>query len=233
MLVKFCELKADLLERMALDLSLAKEINQRDKDIIIGFIKQCKKKYKINHVPALIEAICLLFYHIFEYFTNKHAFKCISLSDNNLTVTTSRDDIDYYPVYGNIQIDTKLSMKYIWRFRIVSINKEEGSHILIGLANKSNDYDSFYYGHGNNGVKTDPTRDTQYGKEWSNSDILEMRLTMNETERSLEYLLNDMTQGIAFNDIKIPNEQPCYMTIRFSDEDDNCVQLLQFNMTSN
>ena len=83
----------------------SKDVDQRTKDIVIGYIKQCQKllPFKNNsyyNIPPLIEHVCIYYYWIKEYFTD-HGDSIILNDDKNIATNT----VDSYEtVYGNILI---------------------------------------------------------------------------------------------------------------------------------
>ena len=97
----------------------AKYADQRTKNIVYGFIKQCQQllnKNNIYHynIPSSIQNLCLNYFWICEYFT-LHGSDITLNKDKNIAKVNEKHSNG--TVYGNFDINNNplLSVKYEFR----------------------------------------------------------------------------------------------------------------------
>ena len=84
----------------------AKQANQRNKDIVNGFIKQCQNLFDKNNIyhyniPSLISNLCIDYFWISEYFTLHGSDITLNKDKNIVTLIGYKANT----IYGNVDID--------------------------------------------------------------------------------------------------------------------------------
>ena len=215
-----------------------KNIDQRTKDIVIGYIKQCQLLLPQNNtyynIPSLVRHLCMAYYLIKEYFT-KHS-KDIELNENGSIATNTASD--FRSAYGNIVIDGELLMIYKWWFKIlrasvicIGIDSSNKKHIDVDYSNPEINYCNFgaYYCGGKKYGHDLAYNGVDYGDAWGEDEVIKMEL--NTKKRTLQFHVNDKNQGIAFKDIDFKNKT-YHMAIAMYGEQDS-LELIDFQQISN
>eukprot|EP01084_Bolivina_argentea_P204012 348354_1 len=214
---------------MAFNFDVITEVDQKTKDIVLGFIKKSNQLLVNNSnfiIPEIIHFVCLLYYYQSEYFTQHgdainigHTNDIAKFSDNTIYESSSNT------VYGKVIIDkaTKYN-KYIWKFKIT----DPSERVIIGFGIDSSDKefsDTAFYSHNSNPYYAYYTGDGDgarfsdvqhvygdYGKEYiKHNDEIKMELTIGNT--SLRYYVNDEDLGVAFDDVKFENNERYAMAV--------------------
>ena len=221
-----------------------KKIDERTKIIVLGYIRLCQKLLSSKNnpyynIPELINYLCIIYYHHSEYFTKHGQF--IQLNQNNDTITrilkVSNTDNS---VYGNILIDAAVNLNiiYSWTFKII-----ESSLMFIGIDSSNKKHiggdfsffngDYFYAygggdGIGNHGwIYSQITLEEEYGDNLKIND--ELRMELNTKNSTMRYFINNIDQGIAFQDIDFDDNKKYYMAICLTSS--SKVKLIDFNQT--
>ena len=121
---------------MSSTLKLLSKINRRTKDIVIGWIRELEKCNRMDDIPSLINALCILYYRedeIFETVGSK-----LSVSGNRKTVMLKRKNnikghIFEFSAYGSYQIPYSNTLKHQWD---IYVDKEHGA-VEIGVADEN------------------------------------------------------------------------------------------------
>ena len=89
-----------------------KDIDQRIQDTVSGFVRQIMNVTDNDTIPSIVVAICILYYHVKEYFTSHGPH--IELSDNNsvASVVHTKNDSYYDLAFGNIKITPNANCIY-------------------------------------------------------------------------------------------------------------------------
>ena len=216
---------------MSLSLENLKYVDQNTKDLVIRFIKEMQaQKDGLPIIPSLVISICILFYHLKEYFTICGDYMKIDVdgrkvSSQHIDSSTWKSNT----VYGNVAMNNKTHCIYTWTINTIKQNKYV---ITIGLDSSNKKFindemthrmstqveNSKYYCISSNGMKYSHY-DTQgsragikYGKMWySFEPVIKMKL--NTKECTSEFYVDDESQGIAFEDIKFDDETDYYFAM--------------------
>eukprot|EP01084_Bolivina_argentea_P088854 160420_1 len=122
-------------------------------------------------------------------------------SNNNMTVTKLGND--YSSNFGNIWIDSISHRICLWEIKINNVNK----YFAVGISSDdSSENKRFYnnvlssnYGYCDNGNKVCKDVLEDYGKSWSDGDVIGIKL--DEIQKCIEFIHNGESQGIAYNNI--------------------------------
>ena len=200
-------------------LELVKNIDQVTKDIVFGYIRQCEINLLPNNntffnISSLIKFICIIYYWRQEYFTSHGS--CSKLNDEKDIVTNTEYKTN--TVYGNININNKISCIYLWTFKIINWWIPTGQ-IFIGIdsSNKKfieknftshyNHKNPVYYAFDSDGYKIstdDQWADNEYGKQCKSGDIVKMEV--NILNKTITFYINDKCYGIAYKNIDFENK---------------------------
>ena len=161
-----------------------------------------------NVIPKLITYTCLLFYSNPEYFDV--AGELSKIHDDKKTITHILES-DWSVCYGVLKIPSKSNCIYRWKFKILSDVYSYSISIGIvnakttlthSVANKNSIISYFYFSDGD--FKHCENRN-KYGIIYKDNDIIEMILDCSIGRignATLRYKVNDVDQGIAFDNIK-------------------------------
>ena len=189
-------------------LNLSK-VDQGTIDIVSGYIKICQtllpNDNSFYNIPSLVECICIEYYWVYEHFTKHGQYFSLNDERNVATHKGFHDDT----VYGNIKIDNK-PILYEWIFKIV----EDGSiYIGIDSSNKAFCDSDFserdknkndFYSYGYVGKKLSHLKGEYYGSYFNPGDVI--RMILNVQNQTLEYFVNDKSQGIAYKNISFDDK---------------------------
>lgn len=182
-------------------------IDQRSKDIVLGFIHRHENKNNECQIPTVIGCICLLYYHVHERFTTKESNHTVISSSNNIHDCQNDIALSTYHrgnIYGTItvnfeqfvsRLNTKSSLHsdnhksdvcFEWKFEIKS-----NGNIGIGLHSLTNKYPFISYGWTSTGIEFLSIRGHQMytGHEFKKDDIITMKLYLHK--RTLQFFRND------------------------------------------
>eukprot|EP01084_Bolivina_argentea_P037168 68723_1 len=104
-----------------------KQINDRCKDIVFGYIRSMECKFSDWNIPDMISYICLSFYYHGEHFAKKG--NNVELSNNKMTITQIKkfikkskycrnweSELLYNATYCNVWIESNLNKIAKWTF---------------------------------------------------------------------------------------------------------------------
>ena len=195
-----------------LDLTEYKNIDQRTKDLVSGYIRNEERKLSIN-ITSLINYICALFYFLNDEWNKIHTTPRYLISDDKVTIQNTMEDI----ISHRMAFLTKVARMghHHWKFKI---NEWKKDYIIIGivkyekiflLTRTSGRYDYLgvtpdvaycldinaaelnVHGVGNRWEKHD-----QYGV-CKQGDIIDMYLDLDKLE--LSFAINSIYYGKAFD----------------------------------
>lgn len=199
-------------------------IDQSTKDIIIGFIKRSQLLLKSdtanNIIPKLVIRLCLLFYYQNEYLTTDD--KNVKIDAKTLSFAQCLNDVDAvgHKIVGNFIIDkSKSNYIYIWEIKIHKLPHFPSTNLEIGITenwedSKASYLQSYFYDGG--GHATHNVFWKEYGRSFGENDIITMRLDVGK--RTLEFLKNGTSQGIAFDDIAFTCDDSLWFQMRNVEE---------------
>ena len=190
---------------MPLNVAKVNNIDQRTKDLVIGYIKS--RLYNDQIIPSIIIATCILFYHIYEYFTvhGKHI-----MLDETSTIMSIHEAIacNAQSVYGNFCINGKDNCIYSWTIKILKYNVRDRLEFGISASNKSHPNGTefsttigksiyYYYSVSRNYLcRLNRVKESDLYK-FVEGDVIKLELnTVNET---LQFYVNGQSRGIPFN----------------------------------
>ena len=208
----------------ALELSLFKDIPQRDKNLIYGYIREMQtilpKDTAFYNIPQSINYICALFYYLRDKWDEEYIGPCHALSNGGYCITTQ---VDESSSYGTIL--AKSPGIYRWKFKIHEIFKTQYKvywALVLGVwktKSMKNPKTDFHYANSTentgiyswgyaydfvSGTLIDETgiyaNGPKYGSRCNEGDIIEIIIDLEVF--TLRYAINDQDQGIAFNDVE-------------------------------
>ena len=132
---------------MSFNLKQLTKVNNRNKYLITGWIRENQQQWKLHNIADLIKAQCILYYIMFEYFAERgEVIDVISLFQNKDTVTRSRrrDNYEYSfdngSAFGHVNLN-EYKFNMIWTFyvnRLQLSNQNTWGNMFIGITNMKN-----------------------------------------------------------------------------------------------
>ena len=206
-----------------LHLSLFKDIPQRDKDLIYGYIRKIQATLPINddtfyNIPESINYICALFYYARDKWDPNYIDKNDTLSNDGHAITMKGSASSSY---GSTR--ARAPGIYRWKFMVHEIPESFSSWALVLGVWKTKSADKpLTSTHFTNSTKNGGTYEwgyaydlsygnlvshsgsnsngPKYGAKIKKGDIVEMILDLNIF--TLRYKTNDQDMGIAFKGIE-------------------------------
>eukprot|EP01084_Bolivina_argentea_P297262 512103_1 len=200
--------------------SLAKQIDDKTKNIVYGYIRRYRKLLPNDiiyyDIPSLVQHLCISYYWTpKEYFTYHGIHMSVNTARNVATMNKEGYNPEGVTVYGNIDIDDSLLI-YKWSFKIIH---DDDSAMSIGI-DSSNKPEKFcnntfvfensndFYAIRNNGWKYSfliaNEEESEPYSGWTQGDTVKMEL--NTMQKTLGYYVNDKYHGIAFDNIDCKNK---------------------------
>ena len=207
-------------------MSLLKEsVDRETQYLVYGFIHETEKLYKLDNIPNIIIELCVAFFHYIDEIFSIYNPQSIQLSEDKKTITQiefNRDDCNF----GINQITSADNeCKYEWDLNIIKMdfNSRMQRVIYIGISsltqmNQSKKLSGYNYLYQNWTTMTGGTSSTvswierkrkwnlneQYGEMYETGD--KVTICLDFEKKQLSFKLNDIDQGVAFDDIKVgPN----------------------------
>ena len=186
-------------------LRLLKKIDERTKLSVHGWIRNKEKTLTLSNIPSMINAICILYFRDDEIFNAIN--KDMKLSENQKKITKQDNDWNWKNCsFGIIEIESKSDMICQWDLNIKSRPTWYGG-IIVGIASQQTldadpcvkGEDDYRYCYANCGAKYTNGVKKAYGKEWSDCTL---SIHLNLKLRQLSFSVNNVNQGIAFENIK-------------------------------
>ena len=218
-----------------------KHIDSKTKDTINGYLRRLQSLLPLNTIyhtntPALISCWCLLYFHVNESFDKEKVDEYCTLSGDNKIVTKVKKNL--FESNATFLTNIVESGVHKWTFKLVRVYRLA---LVIGVWK-----DKKWNKYGKNSLILDgssrhraygymvthklliPGEDSNRILEWAehkckSGDILEMCLDLHR--RELSYSVNDMSLGIAYQDI----EQTSYRAAVSLWDRGDCVELLAYS----
>ena len=111
----------------ALDLSKYKNVDQKTKDLISGYIRNTQIT-NVN-IPALINYICTLFYYVSEKWNKQRTTQNCLISYDELTM----ESIDENEFTTAFLTQIAESGQHHWKFKIIERPSEDAGNLIIGI----------------------------------------------------------------------------------------------------
>ena len=203
-----------------------KDIDQRTKDLSVGYIRQSTKSITWTAIPIrMINSICLMYYYVLmdKFVRWGKSIKLTSSNGetNNIATSTPSVGIHYGSSHGNIIIDPKIHPKVIatWTVKVNSSNCAIGIHSEYGT--NSINFGSKYinYAWKGDGQTLEPNHD---GGDWSrglwsdydqfgSGDVIKIELDI--FKRRLIFYKNDEDTNFAIDDVDISKSYHLMVTL--------------------
>eukprot|EP01084_Bolivina_argentea_P093196 167631_1 len=177
-----------------------KDIDDRTTLSVYGYIRKCELH---SIIPDIIINLCVLFYHVGDYFTI--CYKSAVINDANDTVTHTMSGC-VSTCYGALKIPSMRPSIHVWKFKITATKKD--SFVSIGITesdinnvddcNEAFCYvkDKINYGFSNCGWKCSKNINQIYGGKYGHNDTITMIL--NSVDHTLRYEVNGSTRGLCY-----------------------------------
>ena len=206
------------------------KIDEKTKYGVYGWIREAEESLQLGHVPLMISSICILYFHeIFDAIG-----KYMKLSQGNKCITNASKAGGWNNTnYGIIEIASNTNATYEWELRV----KEKGSKnsITVGITN-TNEPDEYYghkleqynhYMYNSSGSKWRHDQDwREYGDQYKKND--KVKMTLNLKNADLRFSVNDVSKGIAFENIEKGDDIKYRMFVSMYGENDS-VEILNFS----
>lgn len=224
---------------MALHFEDLKQVDERTKDLVNGFLKSMNNDEN-SIIPSLIASICILFYNLQEFFTICGDDMII---DDTLTKVTTKaavsDDVKG-SCYGNIKINNKFDCIYTWKLNRIASN---GGYTAVGICSNKTmlnrtyggfGHDSYFYKIASTGIADyhQKSNRTEFDVRWYAGDKITVHI--NTRKRSFEVSANNDEMIVIFDNIKFEPDVEYYFGIAnhgWNQEKLNIIELLSFTRT--
>ena len=222
---------------------LLRQIDKLTKYSVHGWIRRNTKQLNLQHIPSMIDAICILYFRDDERFAIINKRK-ITLSQDGKSIT--RNNIEELPSYWNIsygimEVDSMSNMIYEWRLRIVKQAIKHPKYgvkcfIWFGITSFIDTNAQFYHPirgkfYEFQGVHKS-CRQTfwgyecfPYGEGYNEGDIVTICLDLKRAEIRLN--VNEKVQEVAFENVIKEQGVKYRMSVRLPCPQD-CVEILTF-----
>ena len=169
------------------------KIDDRTKNTVNGWIRECEQSLQLRNIPRIISAICILYFRmdeIFALFSDKE----MRLSENKKCITKINNSYWQYCCYGVNEILSTNQGVYEWYLKI---NKPSGS-ASVGISAKDSFNNNFVNDRADYGEEqTYCYEDWKYGNPFQSGDEISIYLDLDNNQ--LKFSINNLDQGIAFN----------------------------------
>ena len=183
------------------------KIDERTKHSVYGWMREAERELNLCNIPMLVKSICIL------YFRDDEMFEVIgdgTMTDKTNKRITKINQHDWENAsYGYVKIPSMNQCIYQWDMKINYVSNNYD--LTIGISSKSRSNEdiaterdgSHTYAYIGDGEKVSSsfvsTNWTKYGTKLKDNDKLTMHLNLKNGQ--LTYFINDLNQGIAFNNI--------------------------------
>ena len=178
-----------------------------------------------ENIPPIINSLCILYYLNPEYFAI--AGKGVQLSTDKMTISSTKDTPFGNTSYGLQFISSTEAVKCRWS---IKVNETLTRKMTIGISS-NDEFDKAYtrwrrigtytgykhYGYnGYVGCITSINGATKYGQEYGKNDVVHVELDL--LNKEVTFYKNEVSQGVAFNNIAIGESIKYRLAIQMSDE---------------
>ena len=214
------------------------KINKRTRDTVHGWIRKFEKELSIGHLPSVLRAICILYFHEYEIFNI--IGQNVKLSNNKKCITTiNAPSINggWNTNYGIIKIPSMSDIIYEWKIKINKSKFASGNVICVGLSSSQSPNSGFnndngvHYVFGNGGQIYDMIpKNNNYWRDYAKNnfnenDIISIRLHLEQ--REIGFAINGVDQGVAYRNIKKSKDIHYRLMVAMFFKDDS-VQVTEF-----
>ena len=211
-----------------------KKIDKRTKYSVHGWIRNKEKQLKLNHIPSVIKAMCIL------YFREEEIFDIISdngikLSENKKIITKitryTISSLDCSNNYGIIEIPSESDSICRWDLKV--INNDYDS-IAVGIASKRipnskiyrKEEECIYYLFSEKCMKRNGALwKSRFGDDFGKGDQVSINLDLRRAE--VELLINGNKKGIRFQNIVKAHDIGYWLIVSLDNHND-CVEIMNF-----
>lgn len=228
---------------MSVLLKQIKSINQIDKDIVIGYIKNEQKLLTLsispNKIPMGISYLCILFYYEDDCFNKDQCAKEMEIDETNSIVAIKQSGGGFKKALGAMDIFDRndgISRIYSWTFKILDHKPDMAQVIYIGIDSndKSKNESSLNivsYALGTETRTAGFTMDNGSYKniflEWKYGKGDEIKMELNMEEKTLRYWINNENIDCVLQDIDFAKNMKYNMCVCAA-MDGLSLQLLNF-----
>lgn len=198
---------------MALDFHALQDVDQKEKDIVFGYMKDINQSIEIDYIiPSLVLHSCLLYYYQPEYFA------IIATEDNEQSVNISNDKMtvslipnQWASCFGNVEIHSMSKRICRWSIRVKGEGGVSNAKLLVvGVSGNGSLSDVFFHQNEENSFACNGVGDQWINGTisniknlcaWEHGDLIGIKLDLKQ--RTMEYFCNGKTQGIIHENISI------------------------------
>lgn len=221
-----------------MDLSFAKQADEKTKNLIFGFIRKAIPKQSI---PMVINYLCVLYYLIKEKFENiasNHLIQILSnqndmieskschiKNDKGLSLNTSTE------IFGCFKIDFKKFSNhvFVWQFDILC-DGNIGIGIKSYLQLKLNKHGPIFYVFQSNGTLQSDSEMELDNDSFGKNDIIQMEL--NTMNKSLIFYKNYKSIDVKVDKIKTNSQYTMFVQVNCFRNNKIKIKLIDFKITS-
>ena len=221
-------------------MSLYKQISQidkRTKSTVNGLVREMEKELKLNHIPNMINSMCILFFRDDEIFDI--IGRDVKVSENKKIITKLQGHWQNN-TYGIMEIPSMSNIIYTWTLKIHHLELNSG-HIMIGISSvqspstyfeiESNGIHYVYHGEGKIyyvGYSPKWVNDDwcSYGDGCVENDIFSVELDLKS--KQIKFFINGEDQGVAYTNIDKDDNVKYRLMVSMAGKDD-CVEILNFS----
>ena len=232
-------------------LKTIKWIDQRNKDLMFGFIREINELY--TTIPMMINYICLLYYYLIpEKFIKCSSNLNITSSDSNKNdvVTICKYSSEWENMHGNVIINTENNPNVIATWTV----KTNSVCCIIGIHSMYDD-ENICYGDDYNDSESGSNRmSPNYGWEgeggrigtgytWYGGGGMEkfddgdnvIKMELNVSKKQLKFYKNGQETKVVFNDIDITTDYHLMIRCYPKQHQINVYsfQIMEFTITNN
>ena len=199
---------------MAVNTKMVSKINEKVRLKVYGWIRKAENELQIRNIPLMISNISILFVG------EEDPFKIINdaqiiLSNKNFTICKINNDKSWMNTnYGSVTIKSTSNTICEWTVKLNSTER-----IKVGVTNEIIPYSNltqnkgYHYGYLsvigkifkcgplNNLYKNDADNWKKYGQKLKIEEIKTITIKLNTKLGNVEFYLNDVSQGIAYDNI--------------------------------
>ena len=195
------------------DAEKLKSIDERDRNIIYGFIREFEINFLIQHKNNPFYTIPnLIIYTVLLYFSEPECFsipcKSAIISDDKMTITGGSFNAT---TYGSYIINSEINGIYIWKFKVlidstfinigIDESKCEWIEDCFHIQTKTKQY-AFWCGARKYQWDSKDSMGKEYGIKYDKKDnTMTMLLHFSKNKSFLSFKVNNIDYGIAFDKV--------------------------------
>ena len=180
-----------------------KKVDIKTKYAVHGWIRRKQEMLKVGNIPAIVNAICILYFRDFEQFDKQLTHPNLE-ADDEYKILTNPSGRWFVNSFGtNICMEGR---KYHWRIKIEQVDSSQPLFFNVGiiLSDKAKDFlngswfEDFGYSYFHLGYLFHAASPRPYGRQHQQGDIIDVYLDLKH-ENTLCYGHNHENYGKAFD----------------------------------